>query len=158
MLSKLADYLLFVKYFNTIPYHLSLFSIISYNLTTFFLILHHSPLSYNILPYSSYFDNIYHILTSFYIISHNPTTSLIFRHISPSFSIIRQVDIIFLQYFSTSFFFDNILQQLRQPLFSTKIICHLLSNKKVVVCCIINMLLSLSYYQLNIINILLSLS
>ena len=123
--------MLFGKYFNTIPLHLP-FS--PYHLTPFLTIPQHSLLFPNI-PY-------------------NPTT---FPNILP-LSTNRH-------YFST-IFFDNIFFRqhstsyliLRQNHFSTRNFCHLLSNKKVVVYCIINLILSACYYQLNIIIILLSLS
>ena len=88
----------------------------------------------------------------------------VFQQHSPTFPIILQHSTN-RHYFST-IFFDNIFFRqhsttyliLRQNHFSTRNFCHLLSNKKLVVYCIINLILSACYYQLNIIIILLSLS
>ena len=99
----------------------------------------------------------------FPILQHSPTFPFISHH-SPSFPIILQHSTN-RHYFST-IFFDNIFFRqhsttyliLRQNHFSTRNFCHLLSNKKLVVYCIINLILSACYYQLNIIIILLSLS
>lgn len=153
-----------IAFCKVFQHHSSPFPIISPYPTTFNIILPHSPTFFHI-PYNpTTFSLIHHISTTSYNISYNPTTSYNIRQhllyfdiilpFSPTFdkstsffyNIFRQ------HFFSTSF--DNILQNL----FSTKIFCHLLSNKKLVVCCIINMLLSLSYYQFNIINLILSLS
>ena len=112
--------------------------------STFPIILHHSLLSLIILQHSS----------SFHIILPFSPTYLILRHTSTSFdkSTLFFYNIFRQHFFSTTF--DIILQNH----FSTRNFCHLLSNKKLVVCCIINMILSVCYYQLNIINMLLSLS
>ena len=109
--------LIILHHLSIISHHSLSSLIILHHSLSFFLILQHSTLSYNIpyyisyfdiiLPYSSYFDNILqHILSSDII-----------HHISPTFSIIRQIDIIFLQYFSTSFFFDNIRHHFTKSFF-----------------------------------------
>ena len=136
--------MLFVKYFNTIPLH-SLSSLI---------ILHHSSLSY-IIPYNlTSFNIIQHHSTLFPIIlQHSPLFSL-FLHHSPTFD----KSTLFFYNIFRQHFFSTTFPNIRQNHFSTRNFCHLLSNKKLVVCCIINMILSVYYYQLNIINILLSIS
>lgn len=122
--------------------------------TLFFPILQHSPT----------FPFISHYPTSFPIILQHSSLFNIILHHSPSFPIILQHSTN-RHYFST-IFFDNIFFRqhsttyliLRQNHFSTRNFCHLLSNKKLVVYCIINLIISACYYQLNIIIILLSLS
>ena len=123
--------MLFGKYFNTIPQH-SL-SFLHHSLLSLIILQH--PTTFFLIPHHSpFFSNISHTSTSF------DKSTLFF------YNIFRQ------HFFSTTF--DIILQNH----FSTRNFCHLLSNKKLVVCCIINMILSVWYYQLNIINMLLSLS
>ena len=138
----------FCKVFFTLFFPIPLYSLsspfIPYHLTPFL----------NIPYYSSTFLNIPHHSLLFLTIPYNPTT---FPNILP-LSTNRH-------YFST-IFFDNIFFRqhstsyliLRQNHFSTRNFCHLLSNKKLVVYCIINLIISACYYQLNIIIILLSLS
>ena len=123
-----------IAFCKVFQHHSSLSYIIPYNLTPSYIIQHHSTLFPIILQHSPLFSLFLH---------HSPTfdkSTLFF------YNIFRQ------HFFSTTF--PNILQNH----FSTRNFCHLLSNKKLVVCCIINMLLSVYYYQLNIINILLSIS
>ena len=114
--------------------------------------------------HSPTFPFISHYPTSFHIILQHSSLFNIILHHSPSFPIILHHSTN-RHYFST-IFFDNIFFRqhsttyliLRQNHFSTRNFCHLLSNKKLVVYCIINLILSACYYQLNIIIILLSLS
>ena len=114
------------------------------------------------LHYSSPFPFISHYSPTFSLfLQHSPLFNIILHH-SPSFPIILHHSTN-RHYFST-IFFDNIFFRqhsttyliLRQNHFSTRNFCHLLSNKKLVVYCIINLILSISYYQLVIIIILLS--
>ena len=114
-----------IAFCKVFQHHSSLFPIISYYLTTFNNIPQHST-SFNIIPYyPTTFSPILpyspsspifrqHLTTSYIILPLSPTFSKI-SHTSTTFSIIRQIDNIFLQYFSTTFFsttFDNILQNL----------------------------------------------
>ena len=123
-----------IAFCKVFQHHSSTFPIISHYPTPFPIILHHSTTFNTILHHSTFFPNILPFSPTF-----DKTTSFFYN-------IFRQ------HFFSTTF------DIIRQNHFSTRNFCHLLSNKKVVVCCIINMILSVCYYQLVIINILLSLS
>ena len=139
-----------IAFCKVFQHHSSSSLIILHHLTSFSNILHHSTSFFLILQHSSLFIIFRQHISSFDIISYNPTTFIIIRHHLLYFDNILQhsssfdkstlffYNIFRQHFFSTSF--DNILQNL----FSTKNFCHLLSNKNVVVCCIINMLLSLS--------------
>ena len=125
-------------------HHSPTFPFIPYHLTPSLIILHHSLSSYIIQHHSTPFPFIPHYPTTFSpILPYSHSFYNIPLHLL-SFPIILQ--------HSSSF------PNIRQNHFSTRNFCHLLSNKKLVVCCIINMILSVYYYQLNIINILLSIS
>lgn len=117
MLSNVVNSLLFVKYFNTIlPYSLSSPIILQHS-TTFHIILQHSSLFHIIRQhFPSFIIFRQHLTTSPIILQHLTTFDNI-SYISTTLSLFRQIDNIFLQYFSTTFFFDIIRQHSTKSFF-----------------------------------------